>query len=87
MNALDQINSVSVEEGQRVAFRVVDVIQTEKPGHQVIGTAMLFLMLCSRFKQDPRQVLDKASHVLYDSFSEGTGEKVRALKTYMELEL
>jgi hypothetical protein len=87
MKLNDQMNFITVTDGQRVAFKILDVTQTEKPGHQVVGAAFYFLMLCGRFKQDPRVVLDKASHVLYDSFSEGTGEQARAMKMYMEKEL
>lgn len=87
MNILDQLNMTTVDEGQRVAFRALDVVQTEKPGPQVVGIAILFLLLCTRFKQDPRQVLDKAGRVLYDSLSIGKGEQTRAIKTYLEKEL
>jgi hypothetical protein len=87
MNVTDQINSTTVTAGQRVAFRVLNVIQTEKPGDQIVGAAMLFLMLCTRFKAKPRDVLDKSSRVLYDSLSEGRGDHTRAIKTYLNMEL
>lgn len=87
MHVLDQINGTTVVAGQRVAFKVLDQLQTEKPGDQIVGAAMLFLLLCERFKQKPTDVLNKSSHVLYDSLSVGRGEHTRAIKTYLNMEL
>jgi len=87
LNVLDQINSTTVVKGQIVAFKTLEGIQSETGGNQLIGVSMLFLMLCERLKQNPRDVLDKASHVLYDSLSVGTGEHTRAIKLFMNMEI
>lgn len=87
MNVLDQINSTTVAKGQLVAFKLLDGIQMEKPGDQLVGISMFLLMLCERYKLSPREVLDKASHVLYDSLSVGTGDHTRAIKQFMQLEM
>jgi hypothetical protein len=86
MNPIDQINSTTVTEGQLIAFKILETLQGEPPGKQLVGMAMMFLMFCERHKQDPRAVLDKASHVLYDSLSVGTGDHTRAIKTYLRME-
>jgi hypothetical protein len=87
MNPIDQINNTTVTEGQLIAFKILEGLQGEPPGKQLVGMAMMFLMFCERYKQKPRAVLDKASHVLYDSLSVGKGEHTRAIKTYMNMEL
>ena len=83
----DQINSSTVTSGQLVAFKVLDGLSQEKPGDQLVGIAMMFLMMCERFKQDPREVLDVSHRVLYDSLSIGRGEHTRAIKQYLNVEL
>ena len=87
MNPLDQINNTTVTKGQLVAFKTIETLQGFNTGDQLVVTAMMFLMLCERFKIQPRDLLDKASHVLYDSLSIGRGEHTRAIKTYMNMEL
>ena len=87
MQLNDQINSATVTEGQIIAFKVLEGLQQEKPGKVLVGVAMMFLMLCERFKVKPRDVLDVAHRVLYDSLSIGRGEHTRAIKTYMNMEL
>lgn len=86
-NITDQLNMVTAENSQMVAFSLLDSMQHIKPqGLQLSGTAMMFLLMCTRFKQDPREVLNKTSRVLYDAFSEGRGEHVRAIRNYLEEE-
>lgn len=87
MNPIDQINSTTVARGQLVAFKVLEGLQSEPVGDQLVGISMMFLMMCERFKQNPRDVLHKSSHVLYDSLSIGKGEHTRAIKTFMNMEL
>ena len=86
MNRLDQVNSTSVHRGQLVAFRMLETMQGHSEGDQLVGSAMMFLMLCERFKIKPRDLLDKASHVLYDSLLVGKGEHTRAITNYMNME-
>jgi hypothetical protein len=87
LNPLDQINNTTVTKGQLVAFKVLEGLHGEKPGDQLVGIAMMFLMMCERFKQNPRDVLHKSSRVLYDSLSVGKGEHTRAIKTFMNMEM
>jgi hypothetical protein len=82
----DQINGTNVVRGQLAAFKLLEGLQEIPPGDQLVGISMMFLMLCERHKQDPRQVLDIGSHVLYDSLSIGKGEHTRAIKQYLKLE-
>lgn len=84
---LDQINSTSVTRGQLVAFKTIETLQGFNTGDQLVGSAMLLLMMCERFKVKPRDLLYKASHVLYDSLLVGTGEHTRAIQNYMNMEL
>jgi hypothetical protein len=86
MNVRDQISSTNVARGQLAAFKVLEGMQEIPPGDQLVGIAMMFLMLCERHKQDPRDVLSVGSHVLYDSLSVGKGEHTRAIKQYLRLE-
>lgn len=86
-NIIDQINSTTVHKGQLVAFRMLETMQGHTTGDQVVGAAMMFLMLCERFKLKPRDILDKSSHVLYDSLLVGKGEHTRAIQNYMNMEL
>ena len=87
MNTIDQLNAVSSQAAQEAAFVVIDRLQSYNSGEQIAGAALVFLMLCERFKQDPREVLLKGSAVLLDTLSYGTGEQTRAIKTYLNKEL
>jgi hypothetical protein len=86
-NPIDQINNTTVTKGQLVAFKVLEGLQSYSTGDQLVGIAMMFLMLCERFKVKPRDILDKSSHVLYDSLLVGKGEHTRAIQNYMNMEL
>jgi hypothetical protein len=84
----DQLNSVTSENSQKVAFTLLDMIQGIEPkGLQLSGVALMFLLMCERYKQNPREVLDKSSRVLYDAFLEGRGEYIRAIQNYLKEEL
>lgn len=83
----DQISRTTVHKGQIVAFKLLDGISSEPQGDQLVGISMLFLMMCERFKQDPRDVLSVGSRVLYDSLSIGRGEHTRAIKQFLNMEL
>ena len=74
-----QVKGTSVVRGQIAAFKMLEGLQGINQGDQLIGVSMMLLMLCERFKQKPRDVLDTASYVLYDSLSKG--------KVFMNLEL
>ena len=87
MNTLDQLNSVSSYTAQEAAFQVIDRLQSYNSGEQVAGAALVFLLLCERFKQDPRDVLSKGSAVLLDTLTYGSGEQTRAIKTYLNQEI
>ena len=85
---LDQLNMVTADNSQRVAFALLDAMQGIEPkGLQLSGVALMFLLMCEKSKLDPRAVLDKASHVLFDAFNEGRGEHIRAIQTYLAKEL
>ena len=88
-HALDQFNSVGTNAAALVTFKIVHAIQQEKSGNQVAGVANLFLLMCSKFKLNPRDVLNKASHRLYDSFLDeaGRGEHIRAMQMYVNEEI
>lgn len=87
MNVIDQLNCASHEDVQRLAFRILDGIQNEAGGKQVAASGLLFLLICQRFKADPRDALDKAQKILLDALSVGRGEQVRAIKQYLKEEL
>lgn len=88
MNVLDQLNSVTSGDSQRVAFALLDAMQGIQPkGLQLSGVAVMFLLVCEKSGLDPREVLNKASRILYDAFSEGRGEYARAIRDYLKEEL
>lgn len=87
MNLIDQINFTSTNEAQVTVFKIISAIQNDRPGQQVAAAGMLFLLLCEKYKAKPRDVLDKAAHILHNAFSEGRGEHIRATKMYLEKEL
>lgn len=84
---LDQLNMITSEKAQQVAFQVVNSLQSEKPGHQVAAVAITFLLMCERYSVDPRDILDKTKRITYDALSEGRGEYIRAIKHYVQEEL
>lgn len=84
----DYLNDQSPETTQQAAFTLLDQIQGIQPkGLQVSAVAFLFILMCERFRIDPREVLDKTHKVLRDSLSQGRGEYVRAIRNYVEKEL
>jgi len=87
-NITDQINSATQQEIQRAAFGLLDSIQGIQPvGHQVHAVSFLFLLMCQRFKQDPREVLLKTGAALTESLSQGRGEYTRAIINYIKDEI
>lgn len=88
MNVIDQLNMVTADDSQRVAFALLDAMQGIQPkGLQLSGTAIMFLLMCEQSGIDPREVLNKASRILFDAFNEGRGEHVRAIQNYLRNEL
>lgn len=85
-NALDQLGFVTAAATQQVAFKALDALQGSLAGQQAAATAMLFLLVCQRYRLDPREVLWKGERVLRDALTEGRGEYVRAIKTYLKEE-
>lgn len=83
-NTTDQLNMVTSEEGQRAAFAILDRLQESPQGVQLAALSMMFLLMCERLKQDPRDVLSKGSAVLLDAFTEGRGEYIRAIREYLK---
>lgn len=87
MNLTDQINFINTAHASQTVFKIISAIQGENPGSQVTAAGMLFLLLCKKYKADPRETLSKADRVLYNAFSEGRGEYIRAVQMYIEKEL
>lgn len=84
----DQLNFASSDATQQAAFQLLDLIQGVQPkGLQLSAVAFMFLMMCERYGQDPRDVLDKTHRQLTDSLSVGRGEYVRAIREYLKGEL
>lgn len=77
---------VTAEKTQRVAFTALDALQGFTAGEQLAGISMMFLLACQRHHMNPSDVLDKGNRILSDSLSEGRGEYVRAIKTYLKEE-
>lgn len=87
MNITDQLNNTPSSEAVRVAFGVVDQLQHIKPGVQVAAVAMLFSMLCTRYKARPMATFEQAIARVNDELAVGRGEHVRALREYLKGEL
>ncbi len=87
MNLTDQINFIHTGHAAETVFKIISAIQGDNPGSQVTAAGMLFLLLCTKYKADPRDTLDKASRILYDAFSQGRGDHIRAVKMYIDKEL
>ena len=87
-NIKDQLNAASSERTQVAAFSVLDAIQGIQPkGLQLSAVAFLFLLMCRRFNEDPREVLDKTDRRITDTLSVGRGEYTRAIQNYLKEEL
>ena len=87
-NITDQLNFARADETQQAAFAVLDNIQGIQPkGIQLSAVAFMFLLMCQRYRQDPREVLYKTSAVLNESLERGRGEYTRAIQNYLKEEL
>lgn len=87
MNLIDQINFIGKAHASETVFKLISAMQNDNPGSQVTASGMLFLLLCERYKCEPREVLDKAAHVLFDAFGDSKNAHIRAVKQYIYNEL
>ena len=87
MNTIDQLNAVSYTAAQAAAFKVIDALQNFNAGEQVAGAALVFHLLCEKYKQNPRDVMVKGHQVLQDALSFGRGEHINAVKAYLNKEI
>ena len=87
MNLSDQINFIGKAHASETVFKLISAMQNDNPGSQVTAAGMLFLLLCEKYKCNPRDVLDKGSRVLFDAFSDPDNAHIRAVKQYIYNEL
>ena len=64
----DRLYDVRWKFVKQAAFAYIDMLDRTKlsktPNMVIMGVAVLFLMVCERFKLEPRRVLDTADRVL-----------------------
>ena len=58
MRTKDLIPLVPAGEATRVAYALLDVVQTEKPPSFVAGVSLLFTQMCQSLGLDPSQLID-----------------------------
>jgi hypothetical protein len=83
----DQLFSMSSNQAQVAAFKLLDRLQRMPKHEQMISLAMSFLLICKRYQQSPREMLELSERLVTDSLSKGRGDHVRALMEYLKHEL
>lgn len=83
----DRLLSMSSTRAQTATFKLLDRLQRLHPEEQVVSVTLSFLMLCKRFNQSPREMLELGERMIRDALSEGRGEHIRAIRDYMDKEL
>lgn len=75
---------------KQASFAYIDMLDrtklTKTPNMVVMGVAVLFLLVCERFKLEPREVLDTAARVLRRA-REVEPQYPRGISEYLHKEL
>lgn len=85
----DRLYDVQWRQVKQAAFAWIDSLQRLKhtaPVQVVTGTALNFLLVCERFKLNPRRVLETADKVLRRA-READPQYPRAIAQYLKEEL
>lgn len=72
---------------KQICFLVIDVLQQFKKEDTVVALAILWLMICDRYKLKTWEVLDTAQAILNASFSGENKDQLTALREYMKNDL
>ena len=73
---------------QHVAFGWLDGLADHiKPQEFILTTAILFLLVCRRYRLDARAVLDTAARVIKLAADNYGSLELRAIRTYLKEEL
>jgi hypothetical protein len=83
----DQLFSMSSNQAQVAAFKLLDRLQRLPKEEQLVSLSMAFLLVCKRYQQSPREMLELSERLITDSLSKGKGDHVRALMEYLKHEL
>lgn len=86
LNVIDQMNHARLSNVTRAAFAIVDAIQRENPGEQVLANALAFLIYCRKYGVNPRDVLYKASAVITDG-ANANNEHLFAIAHFCQVHL
>ena len=84
MSTLDRINSMAPTEAVRGALVLLDRLQVEAPETQVMGTAVLLLVMCQGLKLNVSELMNKADRMCADG---DLMRPVSALRDYVKGEL
>jgi hypothetical protein len=83
----DQLFNMSSNQAQVAAFKLLDRLQRMPKHEQMVSLAMSFLLICKRYQQSPREMLELSERLITDSLSKGRGDHVRALMEYLKHEI
>ena len=86
MNITDGLNLLTREEVGLAAFKLVNILQDEKPPVQLAATAALFVVMMEVFGTDPREELARAERVMKDA-DKNWNYMFNSIRAYIEGEL
>jgi len=74
---------------KQICFLVIDVLQQFRKEDVVVTLAILWLMVCDRYKLKTWEVLDTAQAIINDAFTTDFNDQdqLKALKEYIKNEL
>jgi len=83
----DRLLSMNAAKAQWSAFKLLDGLQRIPKHEQVAAASLMFLLICKRFKENPRDLLQLAEQFHADALREGQGDHVRAIQNYLKNEI
>jgi chorismate mutase len=86
MLRIDKLYDVTALGIKNVSVRMLTAAQKEKPEAIVSAIAVLLLMVCSRYRIEPRAVLDVTTRIIRDA-QDNHPVEMRAMKRYIAKEL
>mgnify|MGYP001475105023 CR=1 FL=1 len=87
-NITDELSMVNLEHVCQLAFKFIDVAQKDNPpAVQVAALAVMFKIICSRFKVKETKMLELADRIIKHDDKVYWRVELAALRDYMREEL
>lgn len=86
MNIHDQITAANAGTASKGAFAILDTVQDQPPGEQILSAAILLLLWCRKYDENPRDVLTTASKVFREGLT-NNNIHINALRHFLKVDI